>query len=513
MRRCLVAFALLVPASLYPCRSGFAQAPRPLEKIELIRLLTNPLFAQTEVAEIVRRSCVDFRPTERDWADLRNVGAGGEVIASVAACDTRRSGSRPASVPAAAAASPRVAAPVTPAPLTPLLLTGDVVATAGSPSVVRVFVHRAGVPQARVPLMLRGTTALGMPLDAVALSDDSGLAEFQLPPMRQISAYRFEVVGNGGVPFRNRPTVAFAVKAAEPARLLVTPDYVSASERTVKVTATLSDSLGNPIRGEPVELSSVASGPISITTDSAGRSAFTLPPGALPRGGVLRIRVRALPPVEVAVADAAGLSGAATRFAPLALGRHGRVGSALGEPLIFQARTVQGDPARGRLVRFHAVNARVSPDSAMLDSSGSVALDVVFGARAGDALVVARIDSVEKLLTVPVDPGPIVSLVLEYNGKPATGRRILVPVATPFQLRLTAHDFYGNETSIAALGQMLRAGRAQSVAHDSDLELLNLEVSEAVVLITLQARRFGIYDFTIGSGITASLRVQSIRGS
>ena len=205
--------------------------------------------------------------------------------------------------------------------------------------------------------------------------------------------------------------------------------------------------------------------------------------------------------------------GAATRFAPLALGRHGRVGSALGEPLIFQARTVQGDPARGRLVRFHAVNARVSPDSAMLDSSGSVALDVVFGARAGDALVVARIDSVEKLLTVPVDPGPIVSLVLEYNGKPATGRRILVPVATPFQLRLTAHDFYGNETSIAALGQMLRAGRAQSVAHDSDLELLNLEVSEAVVLITLQARRFGIYDFTIGSGITASLRVQSIRGS
>src|SRR5206468_1958732 len=186
--------ARMFDARQMPC-SGFAQAPRPLEKIELIRLLTNPLFAQTEVAEIVRRSCVDFRPTERDWADLRNVGAGGEVIASVAACDARRSGSRPASAPSAAAASPRVAAPVTPPPLTPLLLTGDVVATAGSPSVVRVFVHRAGVPQARVPLTLRGTTALGMPLDAVALSDDSGLAEFQLPPIRQIGAYRFEVVG------------------------------------------------------------------------------------------------------------------------------------------------------------------------------------------------------------------------------------------------------------------------------------------------------------------------------
>src|SRR5205809_7835574 len=67
-----------------------AQSPPPLDKTELIRLLTNPLFAQTEVADVVRRSCLTFHPTERDWADLRSAGAGGEVIASAAACDTRR---------------------------------------------------------------------------------------------------------------------------------------------------------------------------------------------------------------------------------------------------------------------------------------------------------------------------------------------------------------------------------------------------------------------------------------
>src|SRR5438105_5211325 len=67
-----------------------AQSPPPLDKTELIRLLTNPLFAQTEVADVVRRSCLTFHPTERDWADLRNAGAGGEVIASAATCDTRR---------------------------------------------------------------------------------------------------------------------------------------------------------------------------------------------------------------------------------------------------------------------------------------------------------------------------------------------------------------------------------------------------------------------------------------
>src|SRR6266487_6467279 len=84
-----------------------AQSPPPLDKTELIRLLTNPLFAQTEVADVVRRSCLTFHPTERDWADLRNAGASGEVIASAAACDTRRAAS------ASASASAETAQPIT----------------------------------------------------------------------------------------------------------------------------------------------------------------------------------------------------------------------------------------------------------------------------------------------------------------------------------------------------------------------------------------------------------------
>src|SRR5213075_3321516 len=80
-----------------------AQAPPPLDKTELIRLLTNPLFAQAEVADVVRRSCLTFHPTERDWADLRNAGAGGEVIASAATCDTRRTSAVTAAANAAAA--------------------------------------------------------------------------------------------------------------------------------------------------------------------------------------------------------------------------------------------------------------------------------------------------------------------------------------------------------------------------------------------------------------------------
>ena len=92
-------------------RGAAAQAPPPLDKAELVRLLTNPMFAQAEVADVVRRSCLTFRPTERDWADLRTAGAGGEVLASAVACESRRSG--PRGGPSGASAVPAAFVPMT----------------------------------------------------------------------------------------------------------------------------------------------------------------------------------------------------------------------------------------------------------------------------------------------------------------------------------------------------------------------------------------------------------------
>src|SRR2546428_9288653 len=106
-----------------------AQSPPPLDKTELIRLLTNPLFAQTEVADVVRRSCLTFRPTERDWADLRTAGAGGEVIASAAACDGRRTSSSAVAMAASEDA---------PQPITAVAQPAEIVTTAGMAASVRV---------------------------------------------------------------------------------------------------------------------------------------------------------------------------------------------------------------------------------------------------------------------------------------------------------------------------------------------------------------------------------------
>jgi hypothetical protein len=490
MRTPLVALALLAAGTA----PGFAaaQAPRPLDKVEVIRLLTNPLFAQSEVADVVRRSCIGFRPTERDWADLRDAGAGGEVIASVAACSAR--GSATPDAP--------------PAPLTATAVTLEVVAIAGSPSSVRVFVHRGGTPQRRVPLVLRGSSSLGLQRDAAALTDASGMAVFPLPPVQEPGIHRFEIVGSSGSGFPGHPSVSLVIRPGEPGRLRVTPDYIVSGDHAATVVATVTDSLGNPVREEPVELRSGVGGPLSAATDSLGRASFALLPDALPRGGALQLRVRALPVVDVPVADAAGLSGAATGFI-LPEARRGRVGTSLGEPLIFRARTVQGSAPNGRVVRFHAVNARVKPDSAVLDSTGRVPLEVVLGTRAGEALVFAVIDSVEKLVTFQADPGPIATLVMEHNGAVVTGRDVVVRLAAPFVLRVTARDFYGNETSIHALAQMLRSSRPQLVARQRYLEIVSLEPGDAAVLVTLKAQRIGTFDFTIGSGITASVRVEA----
>lgn len=495
MRALPVVLALVVSSS--PPVLASAQTPRPLDKVEMIRLLTNPLFAQSEVADVVRRSCVGFRPTEKDWADLRHAGAGGEVIASVAACTARRNEPPP----------PAPAPP--PAPLTAVAVTAEVVAVAGSPSSVRVFVHRGGAPQRRVPLTLRGSTSIGLQRDAAALTDDSGMAVFPLPPVIKPGTHRFEISGNGGSPFPGGPSVSLVVRPGEPGRLRATPDHIASTERGATIVATVTDSLGNPLGQEPVELSSGVGAPLSAVTDSLGRASFALAPNALLRGGVLQLRVRKLAVVDVPIADAAGLSGPLTGFAAPAA-RRGRAGSPLGESLAFRARTVQGGAPVGRIVRFRGVNARVRPDSAVLDSTGHVSLDVVLGPRSGEALVFATIDSVEKLVTFQVEPGPIATLVVEHQGQAVTGQNVVVRVATPFVLRVTARDFYGNETSIDALAQMLRASRAQLAARQRYFEIVRLEPGDAAVLVTLKARQVGSFDFTIGSGITGSVRVDAM---
>ncbi len=436
-----------------------AQSPPPLDKTELIRLLTNPLFAQTEVADVVRRSCLTFRPTERDWGDLRSAGAGGEVIASAAACDTRRTTTSAGNTAVRDEALQ---------PITAVAQPAEIVMIAGAAPSVRVRLSRGRTPLRRTTLALRGTTALGLPRDASAVTDDSGIAVFRLPAVSRVGTHQFEIRTGTGATLPGQPGVLLSVRSARPNRLRVTPDYVAF--RGTDSTATL----------------------VAAVTDST-----------------VQFRVRGLAPIDLEISAPAGLSGVNTGFLPIA-SPYSPVGNPLGDSLIFRARTVQGTPAAGRTVRFRALNARVTPEIAVLDSMGRVRLDVVMGVRAGEAAVFATIDSVERVVTLRAEPGPIDSLILDRNGELINGRAIVVQVGVPFVLRLRARDLYGNETSIDGLGQALRAGRARLNVRQQDLQLVNLESADSAVVVTLKAVRVGTYQFVIGSGITANVRVDAI---
>ena len=491
---------LLALASLAAATAGGAQSPPPLDKTELIRLLTNPMFAQTEVADVVRRSCLTFRPTERDWADLRNAGASGEVIASAAACDTRRAAS------ASVSASTETAQPIT-----AVAQPGEVVTTAGTAASVRVRLSRGRTPLRRTTLALRGTTALGLSRDASAVTDDSGIAVFRLPAVSRAGTHQFEIRSGAGATLPGQPGVLLSVRSAKAGRMRVTPDYIvfRSEDTTAAIVAAVTDSLGNPVSGEPVDLVGGTGGPLTSVTDSGGRATFAVTPKSVSRGATVQVRVRGLPPTEVEIAATAGLSGINTGFLPLAT-TSGGVGSPLGEPVVFRARTVQGAPAAGRTVRFRALNGRVTPESAVLDSTGQVRVDVVLGNKTGESAVFASIDSLERVVTLRAQPGPIDTLILDRNGEVVNGRAITVPVATPFTLRLRARDLYGNLTSIDALGQALRAGRARLNVRQQDLQLVSLESADTAVIIMLKAQRVGSYQFVIGSGLTASVRVDAV---
>ena len=321
----------------------------------------------------------------------------------------------------------------------------------------------------------------------------------------------FQCTG-GGATLPGQPAVLYSVRSSRPTRVRLTPDYLAfrGTDSTATIVAAVTDSLGNPVSGEPVDLSGGIGTPLTAITDSVGRATLTVTAGSVTRGGTLQVRVRGLAPVEMEIAAPAGLSGVNTGFLPVG-SAYGSVGNALSEPLIFRARTVQGAAAAGHTVHFRTLNARVAPESAVLDSTGRVRVDVVLGIRAGESAVIASIDSVERIVTLRAEPGPIDSLILDRNGETVNGRAIIVQVGVPFALRLRARDLYGNATSIEALGQALRTGRARLNVRQQDLQLITLEAADTAVVVTLKAARLGSYQFVIGSGITANVRVDAVQ--
>ena len=486
-----------------------AQGVEPLHKSDLVRLLASPLIHKGEVADLIRRNCLAFRPTERDWSDLRTLGADADVLSSVGACATR------------AAPPPTRPAPAL-EPLSVVPSAAPVVAAAGTDAVVEVRVSRGKVRQGGVALALRGSSRIpgGSPRDAEAITDDSGVAVFRVPAGRTVAAYRFDVVTGSGAELPGRPAVEFGVGPAQPTVAELRPDRVTVTPGEtgpLALVVALKDSFGNPLPAETLELrpgSAELGIPVQQrSADSLGSASFLIDRAALRHSGTLDVwaRGRRVAALDVALADLPERAASAgTGFVPKDSLR-GVVRHHLPQPLAFQVRGPSGQALAGRVVSLRARNATLASDSAVTDSAGQIQVEVTLGTQAGAAEVMASVDSVEQKTTLLVDPGLPVEFILERDGLRVESGHILVAIDTSFELTVKARDGYGNVVPVRSLPQMLEGTRGRFNAQRGPLRLSRIRPGGPGAILTFQSVALGSTSLKISAaGSSAGVEVDVV---
>jgi len=466
-----------------------------LRKTDVVRLLSSPVIGKSEIADLIRRNCLAFRPTERDWADLRNLGADAEILGSVGACTGRSRSPEPA---------PRAAFTVVPLP-------ERVVVAPESDAMLRILVKRGDLVQGGVGLVLRGTSAVaekGAP-EAQAVSDENGLAQFRLRVGRVAGTYSLRVTLKGGATSPTDPLIELIVRPASPAMADVLPTQLSldsADIRRIAVAVVVKDAFGNPVPGEPVELRGVdpemglAADP--TPTDSVGRATFVLEPRTIRRAGRIDVRVHGnrLASLEAAFTDA--VSSAASRFVTGAE-QIGIARTQVNTQLVFQARASSGRPLAGRVISFTAHNAEVAPDHAITDGAGLAQVQVTLGAKAGAAIVIASADSVRIQATLHVQPAAPTAVIIEQNRVRVDGGHLVVAAETPFALNVSARDAYGNAVPVAGLARVLEHMRAQFNARSSLLRMESVQSDYWVTTVTFKPVGRGTAPLTIADATVA----------
>lgn len=200
--RCLLLLFVL-GATAVPARLG-AQQATPLQKSDVVRLLSGGTYTQPEVAAIVRRSCLSFRPTERDLQSFRGLGASDGVMEAIRECAESRPDARPRQ------ASPSLAPPQRqPQPdagpdgepggtATLFLSPRQARVSVGEPVEVLAEVTFGAAPARGIRLTLRrGRPGEGGEAVSTAVTDAQGQATFRLPPVEEAGMVLYSVVAPG----------------------------------------------------------------------------------------------------------------------------------------------------------------------------------------------------------------------------------------------------------------------------------------------------------------------------
>lgn len=245
------------------------QEPTPLDRQDVERLVTGDTYTQAEVAEIVRRSCLAFRPTSDELERFRDLGASEAVLEAIRGC----------------AAAEEEATLET---LELSLSTDSLTAVVASPATIGVRVARDGRGRPGVSLVLDGSDRLpGVDERLEVRTDSAGRAAFRLPVGTTPGSYSFSVLARGfWLGGANRVTLR--VLPGEPSSVRVRPERVVVEpgrRAPLEVSVAVADSFGNPVPDADVRVRGTgpggAAGPWRSRTGPDGAATVRIPPDEL----------------------------------------------------------------------------------------------------------------------------------------------------------------------------------------------------------------------------------------
>ncbi|MGB5525227.1 MAG: tetratricopeptide repeat protein [Gemmatimonadota bacterium] len=384
MHRIVTSATLLMVLLLSPSAVR-AQDAEPLQKSDIIRLLTGTTYSKAEVAGIIRQSCLSFAPTQRDRTDFRALGADDAVMTAIEGCVGRA-----------------VAGPVLQFSMSRRIFDAE----AGDTVQIPVTVNRGSTGESGLRLQLVGSGALVEGSDARAVTDANGRGTFLFPVGSR--AGTFNLTLSGDVQVGGSRAVTLRVAPGAPARVATSPDPLALPEEDTPglLRVVVQDRFGNAVGDVPVEM---RAGSESGTALASGRTSAE---GALEFEVVASLLGGENQLMFLSGGQILGSSGVALPAAAVAQlvaisgdGQAADANADLTLPLVVAVMDAAGSPTPNVEVRFSAENGRVSPEMALTDDAGQASTIVTMGARGTETTVTAASGEVSRVFVFPISVG------------------------------------------------------------------------------------------------------------
>lgn len=373
-------------------QGGAGDSTSPLQKSDVVRLLTGSTYSKDEIAGIISRSCLTFVPTPRDIEDFEGLGADAAITEAIRVCALN-----PGSLDLAVARQ-------------------SISGPSGGTATLDVVVTRSGRPRSGVSIELSGMQTIpGGADDAItAMTDAQGRASLSVPAGTTRGTYRLFLVASEGGDRASMP-VFLTTTAGAPTRAEVSPSPLVVAEGALgdqRVTVTLLDQFDSPVGGVEVTLrparAGMRTGETTGTSNAGGTARLGLAASELRDGDSLLVFVgdREIGGFAVTVQAPSDLN---TGFVA-GLNQRGAAGSDLEELLVFEVKDAAGGPVEGQRVTFVATNGAVQPTAGATDDAGRISVVVTLGTPDNPTRVTAQTGTIARAAVFesqPAVPGAV----------------------------------------------------------------------------------------------------------